>query len=169
MFLLSAAAEWIFWPLYVNIPANMGVSLQHYCSNWLKSTKRFTEPPFGNFLQQNWSNLFGSKNPQRGCGSSHSSLTLKRRHIKQTSHNRSTVVCEPWSAAIKGCFFCYYRCCQGDRREAVTARLAPCPSWLDCEPLSVTEPAKKLCVKYFVATNEQRSSPAWSHSLLPSG
>lgn len=93
------------------------------------------------------------------------SITLKRRHIKQTSHKRSSVVSEPWSAAIKGC----YRCYQGDRQEAVTPRLPSCPSWLACEPLWVTEPAKDVCVKYFVLTNERRPSPVCSDSLLPSG
>lgn len=106
MFLLSAAPEWIFWPLYINIPANMGVSFQSYCSNWLKSTKRFNDPHLGTFCSRIEVTLLGRKNPQRGLWvfTFRVSITLKRRHIKQTLHKRSTVVSEPWSAAIKGCF-----------------------------------------------------------------
>lgn len=107
MFLLFAAPEWIFWPLYINIPANMGVSPQRYCSNWFKSTKRFTDPHLGTFCSRIvTSNFIWEKKTTKGVVGLHIrvSITLKRRHIKQTSHKRSTVVSGPWSAAIKGCF-----------------------------------------------------------------
>lgn len=164
MFLLSAAPEWIFWPLYINIPANMGVSFQSYCSNWLKSTKRFNDPHLGTFCSRIEVTLLGRKNPQRGLWvfTFRISITLKRRHIKQTLHKRSTVVSEPWSAAIKGCFSGIIAVTRaiGGRLwlpvfQPVLHDLTVNLSWWLNQP-------KKLCVKYFVTTNERRSSPVWS-------
>lgn len=136
MFPLSAAAEWIFWPLYINIPANMGVGLQRYCSNRLMSSKPFTdfEPccHLGTFCSRTEVTLLGRKNPQKGFGCSHLGLY----HIKAQTHKTDvpqkkhccllTLIC-----CNQRLFFRHYRCYQGDRPEAVT----PC--------LLVSEPAKK--------------------------